>query len=80
MMKKLGLLLTLCFIPVAVHAQSIAPSMYFERVIFDETSKQLEEAIMDTGKRQALYAYNIANASTPRFQPILLEDDREEPG
>jgi flagellar basal body rod protein FlgB len=57
-------------------AQAIAPSVFFDQVIFDDTSKLMEGAILDTGKRQAIYAYNLANASTPGFEPILMADDR----
>jgi flagellar basal body rod protein FlgB len=59
-----------------VSAQSMTPDQYVERILFDETSYKMEEAIKDTGKRQAVYAFNVANAATPGFKPILFDDDK----
>ena len=45
------------------------------KVLFDETSKELEAAIYEMNTRQNAAAYNIANASTPGFRPIRFEDE-----
>ncbi|MGC6367695.1 MAG: hypothetical protein ACON35_06830 [Candidatus Marinamargulisbacteria bacterium] len=45
------------------------------KVLFDETSKELEAAIYEMNSRQNAAAYNIANASTPGFRPIRFEDE-----
>jgi flagellar basal body rod protein FlgB len=43
----------------------------------DPTTRRIEQAIYDAAKRQAVYAYNVANASTPGFKPVLFEDELE---
>jgi hypothetical protein len=50
----------------------------FEDMVFDSSAKSLQDAIKDTGKRHAIYSYNLVNASTPGFKPILFEDDSRE--
>ena len=49
-----------------------------DNVLFDSTSSRLEDAMKDSGRRHAIYSYNIANATTPGFKPILLPDDEAE--
>jgi flagellar basal body rod protein FlgB len=36
----------------------------------------LHEGIREASKKQAIYAYNIANLSTPGFKPILPPEDQ----
>ena len=49
-----------------------------EDLLFDETTQKLGEAIIDAGKRQAIYSYIIANASTPGvdLEKLLPPDDK----
>ena len=44
----------------------------------DKTGIKLEKAIHYSGKKQAIYSYNVANATTPDFIPLLLPEDRAE--
>lgn len=44
-------------------------------VLFDGTSQNLAKAINTASERQAIYAYNIANASTPGFKPIRFHEE-----
>ena len=37
---------------------------------------QLEEGIREGARRQSMYAYNIANLSTPGFKPQLTAEDQ----
>lgn len=37
----------------------------------------LEDAMRVASKKQALYAYNISNLSTPGFKPVLTPDDQK---
>lgn len=50
----------------------------FDGILLDESATHLEEAIMDASRRHAVYSYNLANATTPGFKPILFEDDRRQ--
>lgn len=44
-----------------------------EGLIYDRTSQQLADAIAEAAQRQAIYSYNIANASTPGFKPLKFK-------
>lgn len=50
----------------------------FDDVLFDSSMFNLEGAIKDASRRHAIYSYNLANATTPGFKPILLDDDQRE--
>ena len=43
----------------------------------DPTFQVLINGIQDAAHRQATYAYNIANSSTPGFTPIQFPDELE---
>ena len=49
-------------------------------IFYVRSYQLLEEGIMDTTRRQAIYSYIIANISTPQFEPIryLPADDVKE--
>lgn len=47
-------------------------------VLDEKAMKNMEEAIKLSGKKHAAYSYNVANANTPGFKPILFEDDIQE--
>ena len=57
----------------AVHYESV-----FDRMLFPSSVRSLEDALHETSRRQAIYSYNLANATTPGFQPILFDDDQQE--
>ena len=44
-------------------------------VVMDDTSQALMKGIDEESRRHAIYAYNIANASTPGFRPIHIQGD-----
>jgi len=46
-----------------------------ENMIFDSTSRRLASAMQVAGEKQAMYAYNIANAATPRFKPLRFDEE-----
>lgn len=48
-----------------------------EGLMFDDTFGRLEKALNETSRRQAIIAYNIANANTPGFTPLRFEDELE---
>ena len=48
------------------------------KMLFDKSMSNLEEAIYFTNKKHALYSFNIANISTPGFEPILYPEDQLE--
>lgn len=52
--------------------------MQVSGLVFDQSSQLLAGAISDAAERQAIYAYNIANASVPGFRPKRFEKDLEE--
>lgn len=47
-------------------------------ILSDDTSQKLENAIKYTSQKQAIYSYNIANATTPGFEVILPLEDQQE--
>lgn len=52
---------------------------YVDSAMFnDKISLHLEKAIFESSSKHAIYSYNIANASTPGFSPILFPDDQAE--
>jgi len=74
MIRAVGCLLILVSLSVySQRAQGV-----FDGILFDESATQLEDAILDASRRHALYSYNLANATTPGFKPILFEDDRRQ--
>ena len=57
---------------------SVMRANSLEELLFDETTLKLGEAILDAGRRQAVYSYIIANAATPGIdlEKLLPPDDR----
>ena len=58
----------------------MSPSLYAQRgelesMFFSSPYYRLELKIKETSKLHGLYAYNIANLSTPGFKPVLPEND-----
>ena len=45
-------------------------------LFFDSSTTQLEKEIYRTTKKHALYSFNIANITTPGFDPILYPEDQ----
>tara|TARA_B100001113_G_C21034584_1_gene589528 strand:- start:668 stop:1093 length:426 start_codon:yes stop_codon:yes gene_type:complete len=80
--KKIILLLflminNLCFGQISVGSkQNTQPVL--ESMLFDSSMNALEVAIKDSSRRHAIYSYNIANATTPEFRPLLLPEDQSE--
>jgi len=62
-------------IPTLVFSQTSTKDL--EGIFFNKRYDSLEEAIRYTSKKQALYAYNISNLSTPGFKPVLTPEDME---
>ena len=46
--------------------------------LYDQSNEKLREAILVSIRKHALYSYNIANATTPGFKPILFPEDEQE--
>ena len=70
-LQLLGMLILLAGIG---HANVVKNSV----LMGDKTGIKLERAINYSGKKQALYSYNIANSTTQGFIPLLLPEDRAE--
>ena len=51
---------------------------WFENLLFTSADKRLEQSIREASRKQSIYSYNIANATTPGFEPILFDEDRRE--
>lgn len=47
----------------------------FKPHLYNQTMKNLTEAIYRTSHKQAVHAYNVANASTPKFQPLQFDEE-----
>ena len=48
------------------------------KTLQDDISRELESAIKKAIQKHALYSFNIANATTPGFSPILFPEDQAE--
>ena len=46
-------------------------------LFFDSSTKVLEEEIYKLTKKHALYSFNIANLTTPGFEPVLYPEDQQ---
>ncbi len=68
----------LFFVGFFLASPLLAEKSFFDDFLFDSSMSGLEEAIHDTGHRHAVYSYNIANATTQGFKPILLDDDQRQ--
>ena len=69
----------LFFCPLILLAQEqMSVESDVENMLFDDTLNRLKVAIMAASGKQSLYAYNIANAATPEFEPILPPDEQAE--
>ena len=55
---------------------SIISGQSMDGILFDTTTNKVHQAVLEASRAQSIYAYNIANLSTPGFKPILLEEDR----
>lgn len=69
-----GILLTVTMAN-PILGQNIETKVPVENLLFDNTTNRLKHAILYASDKQALYAYNIANASTTGFKPILTQED-----
>ncbi|RAP33537.1 hypothetical protein DID75_01870 [Candidatus Marinamargulisbacteria bacterium SCGC AG-410-N11] len=49
-----------------------------EDILYDSSAFELEKAIKDSAKKHMIYSYNISNAGTEGFEPILLQEDERE--
>jgi hypothetical protein len=76
-MKLWGVLSFLLLLPSFLSAQARYESL-FDSMLFTSAVPRLEEAIHETSRRHAIYSYNLANATTPGFEPILFEDDQRQ--
>jgi hypothetical protein len=54
-----------------------ASSYEFDAMLFGPKLSSLTEEIQDTSRKQALYAYNVANLTVPGFKPILPPEDQK---
>lgn len=61
-----------------VFAQQAQYESIFDHMLFPSSMHNLEDALHETSRRQAIYSYNLANATTPGFQPIMFDDDQQE--
>ena len=61
-----------------IFSQSPSNATLFDSMLFSSAVPRLEDAIKETGRRHAIYSYNLANATTPGFEPILFENDQRE--
>ncbi len=75
-MKRLvtALLIMVLFHLDAVFAQ--APNQNLETMFYNSRYLVLHEGIRETSRKQAIYAYNIANLASPGFKPVLPPDDQ----
>ena len=74
-MMVLGLLLIQC-----VSAQTVDNNQgdVLDTMLYDSSMGTLENAVKETSRRHAVYSYNLSNATTPGFRPILFAEDQAE--
>ena len=49
-----------------------------DSMLLDKTMNQLEDSIKYAAQKHAIYSFNIANITTPGFEPILFPEDQRE--
>ena len=69
------LLIMVCFL---LSFCSISFAQNSDDILFYPVDSKLEKAIYKATKKHALFSYNIANATTPGFEPILYPEDQAE--
>ncbi|RAP28745.1 hypothetical protein DID76_04445 [Candidatus Marinamargulisbacteria bacterium SCGC AG-414-C22] len=82
-MRKFITVLFFCLIlPGFVLAQGTTVPVNNEimGIMNDKVISDIEKEIKHSVQKQAIYSYNIANISTPGFEPILFPEDKEELG
>ncbi len=57
---------------------ALVAQQYIDKMLFYPVDQKLEKAIYKATKKHALFSYNIANATTPGFEPILYPEDQAE--
>jgi flagellar basal body rod protein FlgB len=75
MIKFIHAVMMILFLSIPLYAQSF-DSKNIESIFLSPKYTDLQEGIREASKRQALYAYNIANLAVPNFQPILPKEDQ----
>ena len=62
-----------------IFSQSTASTQNaIDNIFFDSSVSSLEQSIKYAARKQAVYSYNIANATTVGFEPILFPEDQLE--
>ncbi|MFC1751941.1 hypothetical protein ACFL96_00895 [Thermoproteota archaeon] len=49
-----------------------------EGLFYNPPYKTMERGIYNSSERHAMYAYNLANATTPEFELVLSPEDRQQ--
>ncbi len=57
---------------------SLTVAQNSDGILFYPVDSKLEKAIYKATKKHALFSYNIANITTPGFEPILYPEDQAE--
>ncbi len=65
----------LAYSAVVVQAQN-ADTAALESIFYNTKYTSVQEGIRALSKKQALYAYNIANLTVPNFKPVLPKEDQ----
>lgn len=68
----------LIFVITTFFLSSILAQQTGASLMYDSSVSKLEEAIKYAQRKHALYSYNIANATTQGFEPILMPEDQNE--
>ncbi|MBG90284.1 MAG: hypothetical protein CL521_00525 [Actinobacteria bacterium] len=51
---------------------------WLDDFLYSESDERLEDAIVESSKIHAMYSYNLSNAATQGFVPILSREDQLE--
>jgi hypothetical protein len=73
MSKWMIVIVVMVWISGAIVAQVSEDIFFLEKPV-----AELEKEIYKATRKHALYSYNIANATTPGFEPILYPEDEAE--
>ena len=57
---------------------SIFSQVTIDQIFFDSSVQGLENEIYRSAQKHTLYSYNLSNANTPGFEPILFPEDEAE--
>ena len=59
-------------------SHALIAQMDMSSILYDSSVQALEEGVKKAARKHTIYSYNLANVTTPGFEPILFPEDELE--